>query len=301
MKIYPHLVIIAAGLLALAEGRAQVIVLNVPVSEALGSNPNRLYMPMDSIVGTVSDSAYTPDLSHGNNGRLNDGTNDVLPSLTTGRFGNAVKVEGTTNVNDINPWVYTFSNSDNALYLAQTSFTMGIWIQIDTIKSGTSYALDLFSYGTASSSASSGYSFILNKSSADLWSLSFQTRDGTSTGSTSTSNSDWNLQDGDWHHLGVSLAYGETSSAVVFWVDGVQVGSGNISVPIVDAFRNLNIGERGAATWWDWYDGAYDDAFIQTGVYAFSPVPEPGAAVLALIGLALSAAGSRRRSNRREA
>jgi hypothetical protein len=261
---------------------AAVIALDVPVNEALGYNPTQLYYNMNAIV-SGSPNTTLDSSGNSNTGALHNGTQGVAPTSVAGKFGNAINFEGTTDIFDINPFLYASSSS--SLQLTDMSFTMGVWLNFDSFKDG-SYNVDVLSKGyQGGAAANPGYTFYLQKSSLEgMWSLNFETRDGTNLGETTTGLLQLDLEAGTWYHFGMS--YDDLTGQVIYYFNGDSVGSYAQPVAIGASSDFLNLNERGVSTWNSWFDGAYDDVFVTSGVHAFTAVPEPSVAALALVGCA---------------
>lgn len=306
-----------APLLAIGHAAASTLIdLSRPVSESLDTITG-IYWNFETLYPNPKDASnynVIKDLTANNYTSYIDallGTNP-LPTLAggvsrpgTGGYGNAISFKpGSTTGN---PRAYTNMPEANSLTMVNTSFTGGLWLQLDSVNSGTQriILMDRGGLNTSNGVNKGAWAFYLEKNAAGSWLLAFQSNSGTqySNGFHDASYQPLNLQDGGWHHLGFNYEYrADEANVVTFWLDGVAIGTATLATDISGGGKDtttqrFSAGERAVSTWQSRLDGSIDDLFVTSGIYGFQAIPEPG--TYALLGIAITlAAGARHRSRR---
>jgi hypothetical protein len=261
-------------------GSENIIDLTKPVSETL--TPDVIYWKFDD--GIIGDSMPDPvsDLSGNNlNGALLAGDKKPQPNYVKGKFGTAIHVEGNTpNETDENGKMRTFPNpritwraagsdrpDDQTLDLAGKSFSGGVWVKFDEILSGERQIVYVFHRGVP---PVSHWSFALMKTPTGEWTLNFYVPKLAKR----IESPNFYLDDNDWHHIGFSFEVGEVESTLTFWMDGERLGDPmktDGSIPPTERIneRVFTLGEGNVGNFGNGLVGAFDDAFVTTGVYSF--------------------------------
>ena len=226
------------------------------------------------------------------NGTINQAQADNAPSWATGvnlpgtsNYGNGLKFNN-PDFDTVTKQGYVSTATTGAtspLNLSNTSFTIGMWLKMDSINSGvvqTGWLLDK----KGGSLSNGGWALILSKTATDIWSLTLRL-DNASAISTTFST----LNDLAWHHLGVS--YDVDTNGASFYVDGQIIatqdnklaGLTNNGIGLMVGQRNLTNANVGTA-----YNMEMDDLFVATSVYSFAAVPEPSAVTLVTPALGIA-------------
>lgn len=301
---------VCAAALALSHATASTLIdLNRPVSESLNSIDG-IYWNFDALRPPPNEKTIADSSSNGHVGYLDAVTTtnplNPLPSLVGGvdreganGFGSGLSLTREVGAN-ANSRVYTNMAATNSLGMADTSFTGGVWLNLDSVQSGAQRVIlmDKGGLGRLGGADQGGWGFYLDKDAAGHWLLGFQSNNGValSSGYHSTEYEALNLQDGEWHHLAFNYEYRKGQENVVtFWLDGEAVGTALLNVDITSGSTNttarrFSVGERATSSYQSRLDGRIDDLFVTTGIYGFHPIPEPGTYALLGVGLTLSLA-----------
>ncbi len=292
----PRLKTLGALLLALPFGSslaAATIYINRPLSESM--TPNGFYWDFDhwDESGRVIDQSGNQ--IHGTLTASAD-TVPIPPTIVAGRFGQGVKLTpGATPHTARDPSIYSDYSSQSpvqrALDLNATSFTGGLWLNLSALTApATTQEVHLIERGI-SASADNFISFKMVRwaNQPSNWTLRLSLGNGVNSAILLSSTAIAALPIGEWNHLGFTFEYGEVSSSVTFWVNGVQLGT-PVSTPyalnaIVDSEdRRLRVGERNVSSFVSVLDGTVDEAFLSAGAHQFSPlaIPEPASTALLL-------------------
>lgn len=256
----------------------KVVDLSRPVSESL--KPDGIYWTFD---GGVMDSEVTgvvEDMSgNGYDGRAFAGDVHPAPAYVEGKFGTALYFKGETpGMVDGDGKTRTLRNPRLRWRLVDTpgawdierldmsgkSFSGGVWIRFDQIKTGESQSVVVFQRGMPPDA--SRWSFVLLKDARDQWKLGMG---GAFSSVTSLPN------DTNWHHVGFSFKKADEGNVVTFWIDGQPLGAPVATEATVAEVQNsvqarrLTFGESAVGNFSTGFIGAMDDAFVTSGELKF--------------------------------
>ncbi len=252
---------------------AEVIGLSRPVSESV--KPDLLYWNFDG--GTPGSSSPNPTADgsgNGFDGYLLPGASQSLPTYVEGKFGTAVFLEA-LSPKTLDPHVNWNAadapgSDDTLLDLDGKNFTAGIWICLPPGQTEEEASFVLFERGR-SAGESSHWSLVIGRGSTGIWTL----RAHLPGAFKSVPIRDVLPDDGEWHHVGMSLEVVDGESRLSFWVDGVLLeGNAMVAAVITPAElkdRILTVGERNVSYHSSAMKVMVDDAFITSGVYQFEP------------------------------
>ena len=251
--------------------------LSKPVVQSL--KPDVLCWSFDG--GTIDDWMPDPveDLS-GNSfeGKLLAGESHPKPTYVQGKFGTGIRLEGNTpqtqnedgsNRTHQNPRV-SWSDLDRPpapdpgrLDLTNTNFTAGVWVKFDKVEADDSQ-IYIFHCGTPA-----GWAFFLSRNANGLWTFNFYGGGA----KTAVKDADANFEDMQWHHVAFSHASDGDTKTIRFYRDGIAVGApmplGTKVAPTEDERHIFTLGERNVGRFSTGLVGAFDDAFVTTGVCSF--------------------------------
>jgi len=258
-------------------GSGAEIDLSKPVVQSL--KPDVLCWSFDG--GTIDDWMPDPveDLS-GNSfeGKLLAGESHPKPTYVQGKFGTGIRLEGNTpqtssedgsNRTHQNPRV-SWSDLDipqapdpGRLDLMNKAFTAGAWVKFDKVETDESQ-IYIFHSGTPA-----GWAFFLSRNAKGLWTFNFYGGGA----KTAVKDFDANFEDLQWHHVAFSHASDGDTGTIIFYRDGVAVGTpmplGAGVAPKEDERRMFTLGERNVGRFSSGLVGAFDDVFVTTGVCSF--------------------------------
>lgn len=261
-------------LLALATSlHAGTIDLSKPVSDSL--KPDIVYWPLDG--GEIGGNQPNPveDASgNGFNAYLLQGENgEEVPSYVEGKFGTAVRLKGRDSVGQdphIN-WRATdsFAAEPDKLNLSGAAFTAGAWVRLEQEETRNGQTIVVFERGQ-SAGETSYVNLYLRNGGNDRWSLRLHALGGYADASTPFA-----LDQGEWHHVAVSVEPMEEGIRVLFWFDGQQVGQStrpqlSIPEPTREWQHTLSVGERNVSHHHSYTDFSVDDFFITSGIVTFT-------------------------------
>lgn len=260
--------------------------LSRPVDESLPSVTG-VHWRFDALDGGAT---ATPDSTiNGYTGHLEPG-HGTAPHLTSGvdlpgtsGYGSALRLQTAETVvgPQPNPRVYTNLPPLNHLGMADTDFTGGAWLKLNSLLPEAQFIMIMDRGGChyLSDDPDGGHwSFYLTKEADGQWKLCFQTGDGSTNQEVAIPIAE--ITTDVWNHYGFSYRHGGEGGAdeVTLWLNGQPAGTGPFAVKITSGSsdyitRRFAAGERNTSGYLSIMDGALDDLFVTVGFHPFKPLP----------------------------
>lgn len=273
---------------------AQVIRIDQPISSSL--TPDGIYWDFNGgSIGTNSPGSITDQSGNGFHGVLQPAqTTAVNPTYAAGRFGTGVSItpSSANPAADRDPNIFWDASTPytGQLDFVGKSFTGGAWLKLDSVTSPTSTQRIYIMERGYSGGSQNFFNFRLTRYSSQpnsIWAFHLELGNGTSANTTITSTMNEALAVGalplgEWNHLGFTYQYGETESVVTFWLNGEQLGDSvltnyKLAATSQAIHRTFRVGERSVSSYTSYWNGVIDDAFVTSGAYQFTAIPEPSA------------------------